>query len=191
MNYFPSEHDTTGLKYKWVQVKHSGIHISPRCGMTLTVAPNNNAYTFGGVFDVEEDEEDITGTFFNDLHGLDLEKLNWRLITVSGKRDKSKKKKKEDEDDEEDNIEEENMEVEAPKVVADDGIFTVTVGPTPVSSGQQQSARTQGDVPLVFQPSPRMNCGLAVKHGTLYLYGGMVEDGAKQLTLCDFYSIGK
>jgi hypothetical protein len=35
-----------------------------------------------------------------------------------------------------------------------------------------------------------MNCGLAVKHGLLYLYGGLIEDGDKQFTLSDFYSLG-
>lgn len=52
--------------------------------MTITQAPNNNAYAFGGVFDVEESEEDISGTFFNDLHCLDLEKISWRQIQVTG-----------------------------------------------------------------------------------------------------------
>jgi hypothetical protein len=35
-----------------------------------------------------------------------------------------------------------------------------------------------------------MNCGLAVKRGLLYLYGGLVEEGDKQFTLSDFYSLG-
>ena len=43
----------------------------------------------------------------------------------------------------------------------------------------------------VFQPPPRINAGLAVKRGILYIYGGMFEDGDKQLTLNDFYSLGK
>lgn len=161
--------------------------------MPMITAPNNSAYTFGGVYDIEDDEEDITGTFFNDLYSLDLEKLNWRQILLTGKRDvKSKRsnKKKEDGDDVEQD-KEEVMEVEpsASTIVSDDGIFTVTVGPTPTVTNITKSGSVDG--PNVFQPSARMNCGLAVKHGVLYLYGGMVEDGSKQLTLCDFYSLGK
>lgn len=34
-----------------------------------------------------------------------------------------------------------------------------------------------------------MNCGVAVKGNTLFLFGGMFEDGDKQLTLGDFYSL--
>lgn len=41
----------------------------------------------------------------------------------------------------------------------------------------------------LFQPCPRINCGLAIKKGVLYLYGGMFEQGQKQITLNDFYSI--
>jgi hypothetical protein len=40
-------------------------------------------------------------------------------------------------------------------------------------------------------PSPRMGSGLCVKHGLLYLYGGIVEDGDKQYTLNDMFALGK
>ena len=36
-----------------------------------------------------------------------------------------------------------------------------------------------------------MGSGLCVKHGVLYLYGGIVEDGDKQYTLNDMFSLGK
>lgn len=87
--------------------------------------------------------------------------------------------------------EENTMEVDEPKevVVADDGVFTVTVGPAPVSNRTDPATKVEENA--VFVPSGRMNSGLAVKHGVLYLYGGMVEDGDKQLALCDFYSLGK
>lgn len=155
--------------------------------MPVTLAPNNNAYVFGGVFDLEENEEDISGTFFNDLYGLDLEKINWYQIKATGKKDKTKKRKEEMKTEE--NIEE-TMEVEKSQVVSDDGVFTVTVGPAS-ASGSAQGESMAGDAITVFQPAPRMNCGLAVKHGVLYVYGGMVEEGSKQFTMSDFYSLGE
>lgn len=69
--------------------------------------------------------------------------------------------------------------------LADDGVFKVTLGPA-VSTASP--ANTKEQVKL-FQPHPRMNCGLAVKHGVLYLYGGMFEDGDKQVTFRDLYSL--
>lgn len=72
----------------------------------------------------------------------------------------------------------------------DDGIFTVTVGHQrenkPTTSGALNQAVTSDNL---FWPCTRMNTLLAVKNGILYLYGGMTEDGDKQLTYSDFYSL--
>lgn len=51
---------------------------SPRCGMAITVGAANKAYAFGGVFDTEEDEENLAGVFYNDFYVLDTEKTSWR-----------------------------------------------------------------------------------------------------------------
>lgn len=42
----------------------------------------------------------------------------------------------------------------------------------------------------VMMPSPRMGAQMCVKHGNLYLFGGTVEDGDKQFTLNDIFSLG-
>lgn len=63
----------------------------------------------------------------------------------------------------------------------------MTVGPAPVSSAPC-TAQPQGQT--TFTPSPRINPGMAVKNGVLYMYGGMFEAGDKQYTLNDFYSLG-
>jgi hypothetical protein len=75
-------------------------------------------------------------------------------------------------------------------VVSDDGIFKVTVGPVTSTLPSKQNAESSSRARQAFTPSPRMNCGLAVKHGLLYLYGGLVEEGDKQYTFSDFYSLG-
>ncbi|KAK9687729.1 hypothetical protein QE152_g36047 [Popillia japonica] len=190
----PDKNDTSGLKWKWSQIKIGGLHISPRCSMPMTTAPNNVALCFGGVFDVEDDEETLAGKFFNDTYSLDLEKLVWRSVLPSGKRDKDTKARRRKKEEGNDNIEE---DVENPidleqsmeqTTISDDGVFKVSLGP---SQTNQAVGSSQGDTSApsdIFVPSPRMNSGLAVKHGTLYLYGGMFEDGDKQITLNDFYS---
>lgn len=67
--------------------------------MSVTTAVNNlSAYCYGGVFDVENDEEDIAGNFFDDCYQLDLEKLVWKNVTPSGNKDtKTKRRKNKDE----------------------------------------------------------------------------------------------
>nr|XP_053641727.1 kelch domain-containing protein 4-like [Cherax quadricarinatus] len=67
--------------------------------------------------------------------------------------------------------------------------IVVTVGPSQSSSSGV--CRGAVDAPDVFTPLPRINAGMAIKRGVLYLYGGMFEDGDKQLTLDDFYTLGK
>ncbi|KAK4877400.1 hypothetical protein RN001_009906 [Aquatica leii] len=178
----PEKNDTTGTKWKWVQTKLGGLSFSQRSGMAMALAPNNLAYTFGGVFDVE-DEEDISSSFFNDLYLLDLNSMLWKNVNVYKKDDKPKKSKIE-----ENELEMEvEPEAETPKVVSDDGVFTVTVGPAITMSAKVDDKTL--NISASFKPTPRMNCGLVVKHGVLYLFGGMVEDGDKQITMSDFYSL--
>lgn len=96
-----AENDTTGTKWIWVQTKIGGIRFSSRCGMSITAAANNSAYCFGGVFDEEDDDEDLCGNFFNDFYSLDLEKLVWRSITLVDKKDtkvKPTRRRNKDED---------------------------------------------------------------------------------------------
>lgn len=73
--------------------------------------------------------------------------------------------------------------------ISDDGIFKVTLGPA-LSSTSSSSLGVETS-PNIFTPCPRMSCGLVVKHGVLYMYGGMKEDGNRQFTFNDFYSLGK
>merc|ERR1739838_38926 len=198
----PDKNDTTGLKWKWQSVKQSGVRPSPRCGFIMAPSGNDRAVAFGGVYDEEDEEEELEGVFYNDLFQLDLTKTIWHEVVVTGKKDiekKSRRKKKADgEEGEESEDEEEQNEVEAmenmkvedngEKVVSDDGAFTVTIGPSASTQGASDSANASKGVD-VFVPPPRINCGMAVKRGVLYMYGGMYEDGDKQLTLNDFYSL--
>jgi len=41
----------------------------------------------------------------------------------------------------------------------------------------------------IVMPSPRFGAGLVYKSGMLYLFGGLIEDEDKDLTLKDFYSL--
>uniref|UniRef100_A0A6P7G8K9 Kelch domain-containing protein 4-like n=1 Tax=Diabrotica virgifera virgifera TaxID=50390 RepID=A0A6P7G8K9_DIAVI len=186
------ENDTAATVYKWSQVKIGGFSFSPRCGMPIISTANNlSAYSFGGVFDVEDDEEDLCGNFYNEFLQLELEKLSWRNVSLSGKKDRSAKSKQDKENVDEDVAEEKEVEDIKQKVetttISDDGIFKVTVGGAPSTSEGEVINSKQS--PSYFSPSPRMNCGLAIKHGVLYLYGGMYEEGSKQVTFSDFYSL--
>lgn len=121
------------------------------------------------------------------------------LVTLCGKKDVTvrRRRRKPKEDGEEENHSENDSdsdtEVQEPSSVPvtsvisdDDGIFTVTIGPTQTPTTHKQEKMQEH----VFVPSARINPGLTVKHNVLYLYGGMFENGDRQYTFCDLYNLG-
>lgn len=74
---------------------------------------------------------------------------------------------------------------------AEGGVFTVTIGSqsSGASAGQASGSGACSAEEKLFVPMPRMKPCMAVKNGVLYLYGGMFEDGDRQVTLCDFYAL--
>ncbi|XP_011636186.2 LOW QUALITY PROTEIN: kelch domain-containing protein 4 [Pogonomyrmex barbatus] len=200
-------------KYKWVCVKQTGNRMSPRCGASaVLIQPTaNQAFVFGGVYDTNNDdeEEDLHGTFYNDLFALDLEKFHWRIITLTGKKEttsddiegprkRRRKQKEENNDQEQSNDEDEEVienlsnSIQSTVTVDDDGIFTVTVGPagsSTILSPLQSISTATCDKETKFVPLPRINAGLAVKNNILYMYGGVMEENDRQYTFSDFYSL--
>jgi len=74
----------------------------------------------------------------------------------------------------------------------EESVFKVTVGPQTGFSGSEElggEGSRGSDCVNLFTPSPRMNTLLAVKGGVLYMYGGIYEDGDRQVTLADMYSL--
>lgn len=148
--------------------------------MSCAVAVNGKAYAFGGILDTEEDEESLQGQLSNDLHALELTNQTWRKIDLPGK--KKKKKEKMDENDDEDD----GMETEVPKTTTD-GIFTMSVGGSMFGTPSTIKAKPN----IGNSPAPRMNTGMVVCKGNLFVFGGVVEEGSKSFTLCDLHSLGK
>lgn len=172
------------MKYKWVTVKPGGYKPLPRSSVGYCTAPNGKAYCFGGVMDVDEDEEDVKGQFGEELLALDLTALTWRLMEIN------KKQKPEKKDTNTPATDVEMAGEEAKPTVKTDGIFTITV------AGPSTAAPALPKVPSLFPnrrpknvPSPRMNAGLCVCKGTLYIYGGLYEEDNKQYTFNDFYAL--
>lgn len=162
---------------------------------------------FGGVQDTDldiadddsDDEDDTNGNFFNDLYAVnvDNERATWNKIELSGKRDGTKKKVVEKEEEVvEEQVDEKNDGITK---VVEDGAFTIvsTVGiEQPASKSESKKDENLEDkfsqMNIFKGPSPRFGSQLAVKQGTLYLFGGMVEDSSdRQLTHKDLYSLGK
>ncbi|XP_053401413.1 kelch domain-containing protein 4-like isoform X2 [Mercenaria mercenaria] len=106
-------------KWKWVNVKQSGSRPSPRSGLSLASVSNNKAVCFGGVFDEEDDDDQLRGKFYNTLYFLELDKGKWFEGEVRGRKttEKKKRRRKKDENstdvgDDADNDDDEDYEEE-------------------------------------------------------------------------------
>ncbi|XP_055382625.1 kelch domain-containing protein 4 [Condylostylus longicornis] len=169
-------------KFKWTTVKPGGFKPLPRSSVGFAQAANGKVYCFGGVMDIEEDEENLRGQFGNELYCLDISNNTWRLLDIH-KKEKSKGKKTGVADCEMDESKEETK-----TQTTTDGIFTITVA-GPSSSSSEIHTHKEGTISK-FEPSHRMNAGLCVIKGNLYVYGGIYEDDYnKQFTYNDLYSL--
>uniref|UniRef100_A0A1I8PKM2 Kelch domain-containing protein 4 n=1 Tax=Stomoxys calcitrans TaxID=35570 RepID=A0A1I8PKM2_STOCA len=183
----PDKNTPDSNKFKWVSSKCGGYKPLPRSSVGCCTAPNGKAYCFGGVMDIDEDEEDVKGQFGDDLLALDLTAMTWRLMEIHKKTKSDKKDSKAGAND----IEMNEEDASKPQTTTtSDGIFTVTV------AGPTTSSPALPKVPSLFPnrrpknvPSPRMNPGICVCKGTLYIYGGLYEEDSKQYTFNDFYAL--
>uniref|UniRef100_A0A9L0RBJ9 Kelch domain containing 4 n=1 Tax=Equus caballus TaxID=9796 RepID=A0A9L0RBJ9_HORSE len=187
-------------RWTWTRINPSGAKPSPRSGFSVAVAPNHQTLLFGGVCD-EEEEESLQGDFLNDLYFYDAAKNRWFAGQLKGpKLEKRKRRRgKKVEPEGADKQESGGASTQAPlevvrEVVAEDGtvvtIKQVLSAPSPAGRPQsdEEDGPDEAESPTI-EPSPRSNAMLAVKHGRLYLYGGMFEAGNRQVTLSDLYCL--
>ncbi|XP_053127556.1 kelch domain-containing protein 4 isoform X3 [Hemicordylus capensis] len=194
-------------KWAWVRLNPSGVKPTPRSGFSMALGPNNRSLLFGGVHD-EEEEERLEGDFFNDIYFYDLAKNRWFPGQLKGKSEKKKRRRGQapvggSQTAPEDG--EGGFEGQPPpgpveiikEVVAEDGtVMTIkqvisAPAPEPPRSESEDEDEGAGDEASgqQLEPCPRSSSMLAVKHGLLYVYGGMFEVGDRQFTLNDLYAI--
>uniref|UniRef100_A0A7M4EGZ1 Kelch domain containing 4 n=1 Tax=Crocodylus porosus TaxID=8502 RepID=A0A7M4EGZ1_CROPO len=196
-------------KWVWNRLNPSGVKPTPRSGFSVAVGPNNRSLLFGGVHD-EEEEESIEGDFFNDVYFYDMGKNRWFPGQLKGPKSERKKRRrgrKAEAAEVAGGGESEGQSPQGPmeivkEVVAEDGTVMTIKQMVPAAGAelerfeseeeeeeeQEEGAGDEASGQQV-EPCPRSNAMLAVKHGLLYVYGGMFEVGDRQFTLSDLYSI--
>uniref|UniRef100_A0A8C6AMD8 Kelch domain containing 4 n=1 Tax=Monodon monoceros TaxID=40151 RepID=A0A8C6AMD8_MONMO len=188
-------------RWAWTRVNPSGAKPTPRSGFSVAVAPNHQTLLFGGVCDDEEDES-LEGHFLSDLHFYDPVRNRWFAGQLKGpkveKRRRRRGKKGEPRGANKQELKgtgaQEPLQVVRELVAEDGTVVTIQQGLAALGpAGQAESddsddGTNEAGVPAV-EPSPRSSAMLAVKHGRLYLYGGMFEAGDRQVTLSDLYCL--
>ena len=194
-------------KWRWMPVKQIGARPTARSGISCAGIPNTNkVFFFGGVQDNENiddedsDSDDEGGDFFNDLYSVNVEneRATWTKIELSGKKDLTRKPKEKSAEVEatEEAIEEMQInDKEGVTKVVEEGAFTIssTIGiEAKEKSGEPSKSKVDKAFEKLFDkgPSPRFGAQMTIRQGTLYLFGGMVEDSSdRQLTHKDLYSL--
>ncbi|KAL4623514.1 kelch domain-containing protein 4 [Arapaima gigas] len=198
-------------KWAWSRTNPSGVKPHPRSGFSVAAAAGGRVVLFGGVCD-EEEEETLEGDFYNDLYLYDSGKNRWFPVQLKGtkpdkKRSRRRRKEETSEHQEDGEHKEEEPAPQGPlevvkEIVAEDGtVMTIkevisrpAVQDDSEKEGEEEEEEEEEEgegaaaAPLV-EPCPRSNAMAVVKHGKLYLYGGMFEVGDRQFTLSDLYSL--
>ncbi|KAL8195048.1 UNVERIFIED_CONTAM: kelch domain containing 4, partial [Gekko kuhli] len=191
-------------KWMWNRLTPSGVKPPPRSGFSVAPGPNNRSLLFGGVHD-EEEEECLEGDFFNDMYFYDLVKNRWFPGQLKGRKSEKKKKRRGQGTEPSPAALPEGCGETPPgpveiikEVVAEDGTVMTIKETISCPAAERQSSESEGEDgdatgdeasgPQV-EPCPRSNAMLAVKHGVLYVYGGMFEVGDRQFTLNDLYAL--
>ncbi|GLD96828.1 hypothetical protein PINS_up005511 [Pythium insidiosum] len=154
--------------------------------------------------DVEEDEDDFEKMLENQFGYIDQDG-NFVYIKED---EEEEEETKEDggeqphqrnaerlllgEDEEEEKKEDDNEEEEEKKEEEDD---TMLVVPPSVAQTRAPPAPVVAESPVVVEepaapaPCPRINPALIIRGSTLYVYGGVVEDGDREITLDDCWAL--
>ncbi|XP_059848997.1 kelch domain-containing protein 4 isoform X2 [Hypanus sabinus] len=191
-------------KWTWVRLNPTGVKPSPRAGASVAVAPNNRIVLFGGVHD-EEEEEDIQGEFFNDIYLYDMVKNRWFAGNLKEHKGEKRKRRRGTKEEEGVKVKSESPESRSSteivkEVVTEDGtVMTIkqvinNSNSKPVTENDLEEEEEEGEdkdseTSQSNEPCPRSSAMAAIKHGVLYIYGGMFEVGDRQFTLNDLYSI--
>nr|XP_055220447.1 kelch domain-containing protein 4 isoform X5 [Gorilla gorilla gorilla] len=187
-------------KWVWTRMNPSGVKPTPRSGFSVAMAPNHQTLFFGGVCD-EEEEESLSGEFFNDLYFYDATRNRWFEGQLKGPKSEKKKRRRGRKEEPEGGSKPAcgGAGTQGPvqvvkEVVAEDGTV-VTIKQVLTAPGLAGQPRSEDEDSLEEAsspapgPCPRSNAMLAVKHGVLYVYGGMFEAGDCQVTLSDLHCL--
>ncbi|PKU35798.1 kelch domain-containing protein 4 [Limosa lapponica baueri] len=204
--------------FTWSKLAPSGIGPAPRSGCQMATTPEGSIIIYGG-YSKQRIKKDVDkGTLHTDMFLLKTEgagkeeenlwdfrilhtgnscfdKLSLGPKSEKRKRRRGRQAEAEGADDEEMEKQQPQGPVEVVKeVVTEDGtvmtIKQVISGPAEEKEkSESEEEEEDGALGQQVEPCPRSNAMLAVKHGILYVYGGMFEVGDRQFTLSDLYSI--
>ncbi|KAF1351863.1 hypothetical protein BDV97DRAFT_348298 [Delphinella strobiligena] len=191
----PSDAPTNTLPtVRWEKRKKPVNSPNPaRAGATMTYH-KGRGIAFGGVHDVEEDEEGIDSEFFNQLSAYNIDRnrffgLVLRKPRAPGKKQVAsaeKSRRGRGKADEEELLR--NLALIEGKGSLEDADDTIIPGLDKDDSDDERT--TKPEKPTTFEmPHTRFNAQLAVQDDVLYIYGGTFEKGDREFTFDEMHAI--
>lgn len=180
--------DTWFLKMKadlkgvrWERRKKSGFAPSARVGCSM-VHHKGRGVLFGGVYDTEETEESLESEFYNNLFAYQIEANRWFSLTLRQARKKKMQAPVRQDRDKDleatlSEIFKDNLKVEEEYVKSEES-----------ESNDEELVVKQYPVVNTL-PHPRFNSSCAVVDDTLFIYGGVWENGDREFVLDSMYSL--
>ncbi|AAS51243.1 ACR016Wp [Eremothecium gossypii ATCC 10895] len=190
--YLKMKSDVTAIR--WERRKKQGFQPSSRAGCSM-VHHKGRGILFGGVYDYEETEEGLDSLFYNDLFTYHIETNRWYSVSLRAQRHskvKSAPKSNRDKDKElEDML---NAILKKANLDDDDGDEdgkTIEEELNKLENdGITETEETKKSYPIVMKlPHPRFNASTAIVDDTLFIFGGVWEQGEKDYMIDSFYSI--
>ena len=175
---------------KWQKVKRAGYGPSRRAGFSM-ILHKHNAVLFGGVEDVENDD-DLESLFFNDLFAFNLERKKFFPMTLRKKKGRKTRRSKnsanmnESSETTRDSSKQDDIKAEIIEQTEDQAQVDDDGDGKDIDTEALTAALMQQDEQ---KPSPRFNSAVAVMKNILYIVGGMVEKGEQEITLDDIWAI--
>ncbi|KAJ7413778.1 Kelch domain-containing protein 4 [Willisornis vidua] len=203
--------------FSWSRLAPAGLGPAPRSGCQMVASAEGNIIVYGG-YSKQRIKKDVDkGTLHTDMFLLkaegvgkeevqnerkQIENIYGVLLKVKRAPKSERRKRRRGKQAESEAAGDEEMEQRPPQgpleiikeVVAEDGtvmtIKQVISGPAEEKEGSEEEEEEEGGAPgPLVEPCPRSNAMVAVKHGVLFVYGGMFEVGDRQVTLSDLHSI--
>ncbi|XP_031480330.1 uncharacterized protein LOC116250664 [Nymphaea colorata] len=204
--------------WEWNKVKKSGLPPGPRAGFSMCVH-KKRALLFGGVVDMEVEDDSLMSVFLNELYGFQMDNHRWYPLELRmGKANKNKimsggrmeLQPKSDSNGDKDVYDDtgcsnSNSSKYGNGHKAEEHIQEIShrfsnstlvehVSCSSVSRERDDKQSEISDVSTTItqetlKPCGRINACLAVAKDTLYLYGGMMEIRDREITLNDLYAL--
>lgn len=175
---------------RWEKRRKQGWQPTARVGCSMQ-AHKGRGMLFGGVYDFDETEETLSSEFYNTLLSYNCESNRWFNLKLKAKKKKEIIKKEKVNRDKE--LEEILNEIlKGANLNDEDEDVVATTSTTEINDDddedEEDNNRKVYDVRNQF-PHERFNALTAVLDDSLYIYGGIWENGEVECNLDSFYAV--